>query len=148
MSASAPVRLSIRIFASKARASVARSKVLLRSAPVSSRQRVRQAKCVLPSRRRRSRFSIIDRGRSQPHRPEVLEIARRQARAHDVAVALRQADELQRGDGRLDGVRREVESLDELVEAVALLRWAATSSSSTVRWARCSSLIRGGPSRR
>jgi hypothetical protein len=42
MSASAPVRLSVRILASKALASVARSKVLLRSALVASYQRTRQ----------------------------------------------------------------------------------------------------------
>src|SRR3954452_17623867 len=59
MSESAPVRLSVRIFASNALASVARSKVLLRSALVSSYQRTRQTAYVLPSRRRRSRFSTM-----------------------------------------------------------------------------------------
>src|SRR3954454_6616107 len=59
MSASAPVRLSVRIFASNALASVARSKVLLRSALGSSYQRTRQTAYVLPSRRRRSRFSTM-----------------------------------------------------------------------------------------
>jgi exodeoxyribonuclease V alpha subunit len=51
-------------------------------------------------------------------------VAGAQAGADDVALALGEPDTFERGDRRLDGVRWKVESLDELVEAVALLRRA------------------------
>ncbi len=57
---------------------------------------------------------------SWPHRPEVLEVVRGEARADDVPLALGQPGHLERDDGRLDGVARQLEPIDQIVETVAL----------------------------